>query len=75
MKTIRFAREHNTYNEYTCDQVTDCTGDYLKKDDVLALLDRIDAQIDLEAADASTWGMGTVLVSRNLIKKLREEVE
>lgn len=38
MKTIRFARQYNTYNEYICDEVTDCTGDFLKKDDVLALI-------------------------------------
>ena len=35
MKPVRFVREQNTYNEYTCDQFTDCTGDYYRKDDVI----------------------------------------
>lgn len=35
LKTIRFVREPNTFNEYTCDQYDDCTGDYINKEDLI----------------------------------------
>lgn len=35
MKAIRFVREQNTYNEYTCDNYTDCSGDFYRKEDVI----------------------------------------
>lgn len=75
MKTIRFVREHNTFNEYTCDCLEDCTGDFLKKDDVLALLQRIDDQIALEEADASTWSMGSIITARRLLEQMRASIE
>lgn len=75
MKTIRFVREQNTVNEYTCSCFDDCTGDFLRKDDVLALLDSIEVQIDLEESDTSTWSMGSIITARNLIKNIREKIE
>jgi hypothetical protein len=75
MKTIKFVREQNTVNEYTSDCFDDCSGDFLRKDDVLALIDRIEAQIEAEEADASTWSLGGIVVGRNLIEILRASIE
>jgi len=75
MKTIKFARQLNTVNEYTSDCFDDCTGDYLKKDDVLALLGRIEAQIDAEEAESSTWSLGSIITAHRLLDTMRASIK
>ena len=38
MKTIKFTRDLNSINEYTASSFDDATGEYLRKEDVLALI-------------------------------------
>jgi hypothetical protein len=51
MKTIRFVREQHTFNEYTCDQLSDCTGYYIDRDELTAELEMLLADSTSKGAD------------------------
>ncbi len=54
MKTINFSQVRGTFNEYTCDQVSDVSGDFYRKEDVILYLEEKIAECEAAKPLAST---------------------